>query len=104
VVAELQIGNPDRFDEVRAEHWKLIPKVNTELILQGSLPISQARARMLLPLLYLPKLRQKAVYLWRQMFPPRDVVRDFYATRELQPTWRNYFSLRRKAVFELLND
>lgn len=104
VVTELQNGSPDGYDESRTEHRKLLPKVNTELILQGSLPTSQARARMLLPLLYLPKLRQKAAYLWRQMFPPRDVVRDFYASRELRPTWRNYLSLRRKAVFELFND
>ncbi|MCK9484875.1 MAG: hypothetical protein M0R34_10980, partial [Candidatus Marinimicrobia bacterium] len=73
-------------------------------ILQGGLATSPSRARMLLPMLYLPKLSQKLVYLWRQMFPPREVVRDFYVSKDLKPTWRNYLSLRRKAVAELFND
>jgi hypothetical protein len=88
----------------RRQKRRLIPGVDADLILQGSMPISPSRARMLLPLLYLPKFRQKIVYLWRQMFPPRDVVRDFYISRDLRPTWRNYLSLRRRAVYELFND
>lgn len=78
--------------------------IKTDLILQGGLATSPSRARMLLPMLYLPKLSQKLVYLWRQMFPPREVVRDFYVSKDLKPTWRNYLSLRRKAVAELFND
>jgi len=81
----------------------LLRKINPKLILQGGMSTSQSRARMLLPMLYLPQLSQRIVYLWRQMFPPRDVVRDFYTSKDLKPTWRNYLRLRRKAVAELLN-
>jgi len=98
-------GNDPLFEAPEKRKGKsLIPKVDADLILQGRLSTSPSRAWMLLPLLYLPRLYQKLFYLWRQMFPPRDVVRDFYATQNLKPTWRNYISLRRKAVYELLND
>ncbi|HPC35548.1 MAG TPA: nucleotidyltransferase family protein [Candidatus Marinimicrobia bacterium] len=76
-------------------------KINTEMILQGGLHTSLARARMLLPMIYLSKLSQKIAYLGRQMFPPRDVVWDFYTSPDLKPTWRNYLRLRYKAICEL---
>ncbi|MFH1213218.1 MAG: nucleotidyltransferase family protein [Candidatus Neomarinimicrobiota bacterium] len=82
----------------------LFPQVNAGLVLQGVMPTTPARARMLLPLLYLPRLHQKITYLWQQLFPPRDVVRDFYVSQNLKPTWRNYLRLRRRAMRELFND
>ncbi|HQE96460.1 MAG TPA: hypothetical protein PK885_11365, partial [Candidatus Marinimicrobia bacterium] len=76
-------------------------KINPEVILQGGLFTSLARARILLPLIYLPRLSQKFAYLWRQMFPPHAVMWDFYSSPNLKPTWRNYLRLRRQALSQL---
>lgn len=78
--------------------------LNLDRILSGILPLSPSKARLILPLFYLPNISSKGRYLWRQLLPPREVIRDFYLNSHLQPTLWNYLRLRRKAIAELFND
>lgn len=77
--------------------------VNAQSTLRGVLPYSLSYARILLPLIYLPRIHQKIGYLLRQLFPPREVIRDFYGDNCLKLNWRNYFKLRKKAIWELMS-
>lgn len=101
VSSDLWNDSPQLFEYPKVRCSGLSYKINTEVILQGGLFTSLARARILLPLIYLPRLSQKLAYLWRQMFPPRAVIWDFYTSPNLKPTWRNYLRLRYKAVCEI---
>jgi len=54
-------------------------------------------------MVYLRGFWEKARYLFRQLLPPREVIRDFYCQKDLAMNWRNYFKLRKKTILEMIN-
>lgn len=78
-------------------------KINAESILRGVLPYSPSKARIILPMVYLSGFGRKTRFLFRQLFPPREVIRDFYCRKDLALNWRNYFKLRKKTILEMMN-
>ena len=75
--------------------------LDADRILNGFLPISQSKARLFLPMLYLKGVLAKVRYWLRQLFPPREVMRAFYENKTLKPSWFNYLRLRQQAMREL---
>jgi len=78
-------------------------KINADSILRGVPPYSPSKARIILPMVYLRGFWEKARYLFRQLLPPREVIRDFYCQKDLAMNWRNYFKLRKKTILEMIN-
>jgi len=87
---------------LESEYQKQHPVINSDAVLNGILPYSDSRARMILPLYYLPGIAKKIRYLGRQLFPPKETVRDFYDEDALPDTWKNYLQLRGKAITGLI--
>jgi len=77
--------------------------INKDSLLRGVLPYSPSVGRIILPLVYLNSFPEKVLYLLRQLFPPKETVRDFYIEKNLKPNWNNYLKLRIKAILELIH-
>jgi len=76
--------------------------INVQTVLRGSLPYSQSRARVLLPMYYLPGWIIRLRFLWTQLFPPIETVRDFYLQDGPQKKFWSYFKLRCRAITDLI--
>ena len=81
----------------RSEH-RLI---NSQAILSGFLPYSPSRARLILPMYYLNSRRERFSFLWHQLFPPMETVRDFYVGETSGKGVFRYAKLRCKAIKDL---
>lgn len=79
-------------------------RINSRIILQGCLPISPSRARLLLPMYYLKGWSRRLAYLWRQLFPPMETVKYFYLAEQSGPTRVTYLKLRCRAISDLILD
>ncbi|MCK4640426.1 MAG: nucleotidyltransferase family protein, partial [Candidatus Marinimicrobia bacterium] len=88
--------NDYRLDS-RGEH-RLI---NSRTILSGFLPYSPSRARLLLPMYYMKGPFSRFGFLWRQLFPPMETVRDFYVGKNSGKGILSYVKLRCKAITDL---
>ncbi|MDD5765567.1 MAG: nucleotidyltransferase family protein [Candidatus Marinimicrobia bacterium] len=77
--------------------------INAGSVLRGVQPYSPSKARIILPMVYLSGFGRKTRFLFRQLFPPREVIRDFYCRKDLALNWRNYFKLRKKTILEMMN-
>jgi len=77
--------------------------INSELIVNGTLPYSKSRARILLPMYYMAKSVARLKFLWVQLFPPIETIRDFYIAEGPKKNIWNYFKLRRKAIIDLFS-
>ncbi|MFA4838852.1 MAG: nucleotidyltransferase family protein [Candidatus Neomarinimicrobiota bacterium] len=78
-------------------------QINASSVLRGVLPVSPSKARIILPMIYLRGFGKRAHFLFRQLFPPREVIRDFYCQKDLALNWWNYFKLRKKTILEMMN-
>lgn len=76
--------------------------VSPQNVINGMLTMSELKARLTLPLVYFSTNALRLTYLFRQLFPPREVISDFYGPNPLPPTWSNYWRLRFKALKNLL--
>jgi len=76
--------------------------INAQTVLRGTLPYSQSRARILLPMYYLPGWGRRLRFLWTQLFPPIETVRNFYMQDGPQKKFWNYFNLRCRAITDLI--
>jgi len=83
--------------EDREEH----SLINSRTILSGFLPYSPSRARLLLPMYYLKGPFARFGFLWRQLFPPMETVRDFYVGKNSGKGVFRYAKLRCKAISDL---
>ena len=88
--------NDYRLDS-RGEH-RLI---NSRTILSGFLPYSPSRARLLLPMYYMKGPFSRFGFLWRQLFPPMETIRDFYVGNHSGKGVLSYIKLRCKAITDL---
>jgi hypothetical protein len=77
------------------------PVINGDAVLKGSLPYTESRGRLILPLFYISGVGDKLKFIWRQLLPPREAVKDFYGENPLPDNWRNYLKLRRQALIGL---
>jgi len=84
--------------EMESKISKPHPVVNGDAVLKGILPYTDSRGRIILPLFYMSGVEDKLKFLWRQLLPPREAVKDFYGENPLPDNWRNYLKLRRQAV------
>jgi len=75
--------------------------INSQTILGGFLPYSPSRARLLLPMYYMKGLLARLGFLWRQLFPPMETVRDFYVGKNAGKGILKYIRLRGKAIVDL---
>lgn len=96
-------GNADILDEKKYHSLKRHRIINKDSLLRGVLPYSPSIGRIILPLIYLPSFLQKVRYLLRQLFPPKDAIRDFYVNKNIMPDWSDYLKLRTKAILELIH-
>jgi hypothetical protein len=76
--------------------------INCDLILNGSLPYSKSRARILLPMYYMARPLARIKFLWIQLFPPMDTIRDFYVDEGSRKSIWNYVKLRSIAIKDLI--
>jgi len=76
--------------------------INAQTVLQGALPYSQSRARILLPMYYLRGWIARLRFLWTQLFPPIETIRNFYLQDGPQKKFWNYFNLRCRAITDLI--
>lgn len=96
-------GNADILDEKKYHSLKRHRIINKDSMLRGVLPYSPSIGRIILPLIYLHSFLQKVRYLLRQLFPPKDAIRDFYVNKSIMPDWSDYLKLRTKAILELIH-
>ncbi len=75
--------------------------INGDAVLKGVLPYPDSRGRIILPLFYMSGVGDKLKFLWRQLLPPREAVKDFYGENPLPDNWRNYLKLRQQAIIGL---
>ena len=75
--------------------------INSSTVLSGFLPYSPSRARLLLPMYYLKGPCTRFGFLWRQLFPPMETVRDFYVGKNAGKGFLKYVKLRCKAIADL---
>lgn len=83
----------------RAHH-----RINLETVLRGNLALSPSRARLLLPIYYLQSWPRRLTYLWRQLLPPMETVKNFYLTDRNGPNCLSYLKLRCRAISDLIFD
>jgi hypothetical protein len=76
--------------------------INAQTVLRGSLPYSHSRVRILLPMYYLPGLFARMRFLWTQLFPPIETVRDFYLEDGPRKRFWSYVKLRSRAISDLM--
>lgn len=93
---------PNAIKQIRIPAKKVHRIINIQTVLQGTLPYSQSRARILLPLYYLPGSVTRLRFLWTQLFPPIETIRDFYLQDGPQKKIWNYFKLRCEAITDLI--
>ena len=87
--------------EMKTKISKPHPVINGDAVLKGVLPYTDSRGRLILPLFYMSGVGDKLKFLWRQLLPPREAVKDFYGENPLPDNWRNYLKLRRQALISL---
>jgi hypothetical protein len=93
---------PQVIQQIRISSQRPHRIINAQTVLRGTLPYSQSRARILLPMYYLPGWLARLRFLWTQLFPPIETIRNFYLQDGPQKKFWSYFNLRCRAITDLI--